>query len=274
MPTPRQYLAALLALAYPFTAAPFALPRPYALPLTRETTVRRASVEAGGASALLLSELQRLGESTQRGFKATQADRARANALIAQLQAANPTPEPAAAFYSSTDALSSPAPGAASLLGRWRLVYTDAPDIIGLEAQQGPFAELGRIGQECDGDARTIANVISWRPARWLRDSQPTLLGQDGVDQRIVLKASADPSAPRRVNLFVEGFDLAPQRVLGRAAADGRLPALRLRGPLSGQVPFGAFEVLYLDAAWRVTKTAQGRVAVNVRDDAASDKGA
>lgn len=270
MPNPHQYLTASLALAYPLSAAPFALPRPYTLPLSRETTARRASVDPGGASALLFSELQQLSEATQRGFKATSVDRARANALISQLQALNPTSEPAAAFYSSQDAQSNPAPGAASLLGRWRLVYTDAPDIIGLEAQQGPLAELGRIGQECDGIDRTIVNVISWRPARWLREGQPTLLGRDSVDQRIVLKASAVPSAPRRVNLFVEGFDLAPRRLLGRPAADG-LPGLRLRGPLSGQIPFGAFEVLYLDASWRVTKTTQGRVAVNIRDDAIRD---
>jgi len=82
-----------------------------------------------------------------------------------------------------------------------------------------------------------------------------------------VLKASATRAQPRRVQLSVEGLDLVPKQVLGYQG-----DALELRGPLSGQVPFGSFEVVWLDEDMRVTKTDQGYLAINVRDDGAGDE--
>jgi hypothetical protein len=33
--------------------------------------------------------------------------------------------------------------------GDWELIYTDAPDILGLDVQAGPLATCTRIGQQC-----------------------------------------------------------------------------------------------------------------------------
>mmetsp|Transcript_64690 Transcript_64690/g.145935 ORF Transcript_64690/g.145935 Transcript_64690/m.145935 type:complete len:253 (+) Transcript_64690:118-876(+) len=221
----------------------------------------RASRDPGGSTTKALSlveELTELGAQTDRGFRAGASDRKRAKLIAEELKGVCPCSEPASAFYAA--GVPSP-PGESSLLGRWKLIYTDAPDITGLEAQGGPFAQLGRIGQECSGESSTIANVITWRPAGWIRDGLSSTR-DDIVEQRVVLRAASKPSAPRRVELFVEGLDIFPKTVLGRA-----FDPVEVRGPLSGQIPFGAFEIIYLDDTFRVVRTGQGCLAVNARDD-------
>jgi len=244
------------------------------------TTLLLASIGSGSSLATsnvagLIAELKQIASSTARGFRASPSERAQVKVIVDELSKVSACLEPAAAYYEkgASRATEPTYDGdEPSLLGRWKLIYSDAPDIVGLEAQGGPFAELGRIGQECDGEESTIANVISWAPSKFLREGGALgLLGQtlssDELEQRVVLKAKASPTEPRRVQLFVEGFDLDPLRVLGRQGGLGGGGPLRLRGPLSGRVPFGAFDVMYLDEDLRVVKTVgTGYLAINVRD--------
>ena len=86
-----------------------------------------------------------------RGFAATSSQRKAVTSALEALKAVNPRP---------TD-------GAIGLSGDWELLYTDAPDILGLK-NAGPLAELRRVGQQIDAEAGTIENVIEYAPASWL----------------------------------------------------------------------------------------------------------
>ena len=105
-------------------------------------------------------------------------------------------------------------------------------------------------------------------------------MASDELEQRVVLRARATPAAPARVNLFVDGVDVIPKVFLGRRQSSESSESsgsggpsqgsalLSLRGPFSGAIPFGAFDVLYLDASLRVVRTSpQGFLAINVRDE-------
>ena len=108
-------------------------------------------------------------------------------------------------------------------------------------------------------------------------------MASDELEQRVVLRARATPAAPARVNLFVDGVDVIPKVFLGRRQSSERSGSgsggpsqgsalLSLRGPFSGAIPFGAFDVLYLDASLRVVRTSpQGFLAINVRDEIGGD---
>lgn len=215
----------------------------------------------------LVQRLVDMVEPLDRGFKCTKSERGRVEKLLDELSKVNPTEEPGAAFYEEGQSGGDDPDqiGAKpSIAGRWRLIYTDAPDIIALGDNQ--LAELGRIGQECDAVAKTISNVIEWSPPSWLKSgvvANSFPFTDDQVEQRIVLRASSDKGSPFRVQLFVEGFDLVPQKFLGSSTPPN---ALRLRGPLSGKIPFGAFDVLYLDDTLRAVRTSQGFYAVNIRE--------
>ena len=122
-------------------------------------------------AAKLLEDVRALAAATGAGFQATSAERAEMQRLVDALSACNPTSEPAAAFYPPDLRSDADGNGAgATLRGRWRLIYSDAPDITGLARQAPPLGELVRVGQECGGD--TIANVITYRPSGWLRGEE------------------------------------------------------------------------------------------------------
>lgn len=208
----------------------------------------------------LKDELSSLAEATSRGFDASRSQRRRVAELVEELSRVNPTAEPAAAYYPDSSPSFASSSGAPTLSGKWTLVYTDAPDITSLRPPSTGVvvaaAELGRIGQECDGPTGTIANVIEWTPPVWV----PSFLKGDRALQRVRCGASASPDAPDRVTLTIEGLSV---EVEGGAVAS--LPPLDLRGFLS--LPFGEFRVLYLDDELRAVRTSQGYLAVNARTD-------
>jgi len=174
-----------------------------------------------------------------RGFEATQEQRARVNQCISNLTPLNPTANPTA-----------------SLGGKWTLIYTDAPDIIGIP--EGPFAQLDRIGQEIDARAGTIANVIEYTPSP-LAAGFLSVAQQDKLVQRVYTKYEA--TSATEVELKIQGLSFQPQRVLGLELPD--MLRLEARGPLT--LPFGRFEILYLDEDLRIVRTGQGWVSINSR---------
>ena len=192
------------------------------------------------ARAGLLAHPQLLPDA--RGFSATGAQRREVTALIDALVACDPA--------------SSAPDGRPDLTGDWELIYTDAPDIIGLQAGGPlPLSTLGRVGQRIDAAAGTIANVIEYSPPAWA----PAALGEptDVVQQRVLLEYEADGP---RCTARLSGVALRAKRLRG---AESSLPPLQLRGPVA--LPFGSFDVKYNDGALRVVRTAQGFVSINRR---------
>jgi PAP_fibrillin len=222
----------------------------------------RQSLSLMSAVDSLKSELFELGLQTNRGFQATSSDRERINHLIKELTRLNPTREPARAYYSNFKPeqqsdqvvyLSTNEPSAA---GKWTLIYTDAPDITSLETN--PLAVLGRIGQNCDPPF--IENVIEWKRPAWL----PEIFGgPDRILQKVVTKGVATEAAT--VDLTVSGIRFEPGNGGESSSSPSWLPPpLDIsRGLFT--LPFGRFQILYLDDELRVVRTGQNYLAVNQR---------
>ena len=241
---------------------------------------------------------------TMCGFRATPTDRQRMKYLIQQLSAAKnftAAREPTAAYYYHSDGddddnddgnekherPSSSSPP--SLIGKWTLVYTDAPDILGL-ADGDTLARVQRIGQECRDGGTTIINVIEWVPPVWL-GALPTSIGGTGRErilQKVITRASANPGAPYRVDLSLRGIEvvLAPDpnhrrrddaswnvpspSASSSSSTKGLLPSwlrqrpIRLQGPWTA--PLGSFDILYLDDEIRIIRTDRGYYSINKRN--------
>jgi hypothetical protein len=214
----------------------------------------------------LKSELFALSRQTNRGFQAKSNDRARVQQLINELTILNPTREPARAYY---DVKKQPATESStstttetSAAGKWTLIYTDAPDITGLQ-RTSPFlgAELGRIGQNCDPPF--IENVIEWIRPTWLPD---VFGGPDRILQKVVTKGVATTAAV--VDLSASGIRLEPGA--SSSSSPWQLPPLDLSNGLF-TLPFGRFQILYLDDELRIVRTGQNFVAVNRRLNASEE---
>ena len=166
-----------------------------------------------------------------------------------------------------------------TLVGKWTLMYTDAPDITSLDG--GPFAtaKLGRIGQECNPPS--IKNVIEWMRPDWA-SSLPFFASDDGssrVLQKVCCEGSATEQNPSTVDLKLVGLEFLGMKesdsddgksggfnsVLGGPAALLKRNPVKLKGPITA--PFGKFDILYLDDDMRITKTYQGYIAINIRED-------
>ena len=234
----------------------------------------------------LKRELKIWGAHTDRGFRATLEEQNKIRQMIFKLAALSPTPAPAEAYFSTADRqVENSNPNAASVKGKWTLLFTDAPDITSLKCPLNPLTELGRIGQECDPP--TITNVIEWNAPDWVQSSPfvPNWwkgrrdTGEPRILQKVVTTASASSQAPSKVflklaGLKLEGPPLSDFRdstaLLKSISQNGVLASglqrfpVNLQGPLS--TPFGEFEILYLDEEMRITRTGQNYFAINLKD--------
>ena len=227
--------------------------------------------------AKIKQEFLELADRTNRGFQASNTDKKRARELIYDLARYNPSKEPASPYYSKEMAESSSS--SATLAGKWTLVYTDAPDITGLDTSRNPLstAKLGRIGQECKPPY--IKNVIEYRRPDWAANLPFSGTEDSRVLQKIVTSGSATPDKPFLVELKAVGLELEAGESKDESDTGGDfrsliqkkgLPAgllmtnpVDLKGPLTA--PFGRFEILYLDDEFRVIQTYQNYLAVNRR---------
>jgi hypothetical protein len=252
------------------------------------------------ATERLKQEFIDLSSEASRGFKATPAQRERAKKILEDLSRRNPTPDPARDYFSpSPPAGYEPNSGSPSLSGKWTLIYTDAPDILGLGTAPSfglAAADLGRIGQECDPPF--VKNVIEWKKPAWTNDVLNFLPLSANVRnllpprllQRVITRASASPDQPLRVRLGVAGlqvsFDEEPRSPASGEGGADRSSEVRARGFVGSflpgslvdwlgrpgwTLPFGEFTVLYLDEQLRAIRTNQGYIAVNLRIRSAQD---
>lgn len=281
-----------------------------------------ASTATQGETAIpevvrLKSELMQLSERTNRGFTASTDDRRTATQLVESLQRFRSVPEPARSYYDpstissvhigdddeeevSGSSSSRRSRSKSSISGKWTLIYTDAPDITGLDTSRNPLstAKLGRIGQECDPPY--IKNVIEWLRPDWAKGLPFSGTDDTRILQKVVTKGSATPAKPDVVELKVAGFELEAggddtaknknnnnnyinddeeessssssskrqnviETIQSRGFPAGILSAnpIDLKGPLNP--PFGRFEILYLDHEIRAIRTSQNFLAVNRR---------
>ena len=195
---------------------------------------------ACAATAPLLETLKPLGYA---GFDASAAQRREVESVLRDLVALNPNPEPAAG---------------SALDGDWELIYSDAPDIVGL-SNAGPLLELRRVGQQIDASAGTIANVIEFGPRSWLPGLDLVNAREDVLQQRVLLSYGVEDG--RRCRLKLSGLRLAPRQLLGVNLSSA--PPLTLKGFV--EAPFGDFTCLYNDGDVRVVRTVQGFYGVNRR---------
>ena len=125
-----------------------------ALPLTAALSSPPTVTRTAAARAALLNAIAPL----ERGFKANKQQRLAVESAIKELAA------------------SAPLQALPDISGDWELIYTDAPDILGLDAQAGPLVTCTRIGQqisEADGQAAWSECASSQHPVRHLTASEP-----------------------------------------------------------------------------------------------------
>mmetsp|Transcript_104707 Transcript_104707/g.249317 ORF Transcript_104707/g.249317 Transcript_104707/m.249317 type:complete len:244 (+) Transcript_104707:22-753(+) len=228
----RRPAAVLLALAC--GAWTFAQVAERPVPPQPESPEPEAESQRLAAKEALLESLK----SLDRGFAATEAERSRVSEQIDELVQWNPTTAPA------------------RLGGNWTLLYTDAPDILNIPTS--PLASLGRIGQEINAEKGVIANVIEYRPSPLAVGLKASAL-EDTLVQRVFTEYKVTSGS--KVELNIKGLGLDPQRVLGYDLPEAL--KLTLQGPLT--LPFGNFEILYLDDEIRIVRTGQGWYSVNRR---------
>lgn len=126
--------------------------------------------------------------------------------------------------------------------GDWELIYTDAPDILGLDTQAGPFLTCTRIGQQISEAEGTITNVIEYGPRGWASSFIEQIQG-DRIQQRVITSFARRSDVPTKVDLKIKGAAFAAKQFLG-VSLDS-LPALQARGII--EPPFGSFDVLYCE---------------------------
>ena len=106
----------------------------------------------------LKSKLFAAAAACDRGFAAFpgSVERAAADALVTQLSALNPTPEPTSGLEGSSDPS-----GPCLLEGNWKMVYTTAYDVLSLGAS--PLTALEGIYQDISASGDSV-NVIDLCP--------------------------------------------------------------------------------------------------------------
>ena len=251
--------------------------------------------EIADAVKKLKSDLFDLADRSKRGFTASVTEKRMAKQIIESLQKYYAVTEPASAYYDQalppTNSDNKGSSKKCSITGKWTLIYTTAPDIIGLDTSKNPFstAQLGRIGQDCT-DPPYIKNVIEWVRPDWAQ-RLPFSGGQGGssprIFQKIVITGSAESNKPTFVDLKVAGIEIVAAddnrntsssssssknntKNIVDAVQNKGLPAgilsmnpIDLKGPWNPR--FGKFEILYLDDEIRIIRTGQNYLAVNRR---------
>ena len=231
----------------------------------------------------LKSQLLRVCATCNRGFGASLLDRACIGSLLLRLAAVNPAEDPTAGVAGSDGSVpgwkgrglensgeldGTIAPG--PLEGCWRLVYTNASDVLSLDVN--PIAGVGPISQEVTLPDR-VTNVIDFYP----RAASVLPPGMLRTSTRLRVLTRARARSATRVGLTFEQVEIEPRALLGFDLSQ-LLPALSLPLPrLPGSNRAGAdsdtspafFDVLYLDQEMLIIQQNEpGGVFVAVRESA------
>jgi hypothetical protein len=142
-------------------------------------------------------------------------------------------------------AMLAPAKDVPDISGDWEQIYTDAPDILGLDSQAGPFLTTTRIGQQISEANGTMANVIEYGPREW-GSNLVWQINNDRLQQRVITSFRRLDEEPTKVNLRIKGAAFIAKQAFGISLES--LPPLKLGGGEDSEgLAFGSFEVLYCE---------------------------
>lgn len=190
-----------------------------------DTPFETAPVQTQGLSprlSALKQELLSTSASCDRGFGASNADRVRVNRLLDELIALNAPQNPTANLFPYNSDSASVAP----LEGVWRMVYTDAYDVLSLAAS--PVTLLQGIYQVIESSGRSV-NIIDLTSR--LVPLLPVSLAKS-LESVLRLKVITESQArsATRVGLRFQAIKIQPLTLLGQDV-ENALP------PLSASLP-------------------------------------
>jgi len=201
----------------------------------------------------LKKELIQLAASFDRGFGASPKARTQAEAVIRDLERCENAAQDAAStvLYNNNEKQRTTRPPY-SLVGKWRMVWTTALDVLSLQAS--PFFTVGAIYQVFNSPSstspRVVTNIIDLSP-RLQSLFPPDTVPNSLLRAQVATRACDPPNAashPNRVGLVFESVAVQPRQILG---VDGTaLPPLALDLPKlpDSITSSGYFDVTYLDA--------------------------
>ena len=170
----------------------------------------------------LKGQLLRVCAACNRGFGASAFDRASIDSILERLTRLSPTADPTAGMVGSAanawvgrgfeqrDVPNPEDPAVRPLNGNWRLVYTNATDVLSLDAN--PLAGVGPISQEISLPAKVV-NVIELYPR--LASLLPPGALRTATRLRVSTRARARSAT--RVGLTFESVGVESQALLGEA---------------------------------------------------------
>jgi hypothetical protein len=191
----------------------------------------------------LKRNLLQIGASYDRGYGASPSARNRAEYLIDELELLNRPVHASRGIEGDDDDVSSP------LAGRWRMIWTTAPDVLVLGAS--PVATVGAIYQIFEPPL--VTNVIDFLP-RAQALFPPSLLPSSLLRVKVQTRASYRTGFPNRVGLWFESVQVQPIEFWGFDASQWppfatNLPKLPGTTDNNGNNTSGPgyFDVTYLD---------------------------
>mmetsp|Transcript_10046 Transcript_10046/g.32045 ORF Transcript_10046/g.32045 Transcript_10046/m.32045 type:complete len:324 (+) Transcript_10046:69-1040(+) len=227
---------------------------------TDAVTESRDSLKAALERDALKGRLLRVCAACNRGFGASALDRASVDSLLDRLCRVDPCEEPTAGVTGSDAAERWVGRGLESagwsdgtvangpLDGVWRLVYTNATDVLSLDVN--PVAGVGPISQEISLPDRVV-NVIEFYP----RALSLLPAGALPTTTRVRVGTRARARSPSRVGLTFETVGVEARELLGidvsRLLPQLSLPLPRLPGSNAAGADSDAspafFDVRFLD---------------------------
>jgi len=250
--------------------------------------MERDALKASLERSSLKQELYRMCAVCSRGFGASASDRAMADGLIERLSAMSPTPSPTEGMegtdggtrwmgrgydlrYEVSDSLEATAPP--PLEGCWRLLYTDALDVLSLDAS--PVVGVGPIYQQISPPA-TVTNIITVYPraAALLPTLALTPSGALSTVATLRVGTRARARSSSRIGLTFESVSFDAQTFFGIDVStllpqlSAPLPRLPGSGGADSDESPAFFDVTYLDADCLIIRQNEpGGTFVAVRED-------
>mmetsp|Transcript_36911 Transcript_36911/g.42100 ORF Transcript_36911/g.42100 Transcript_36911/m.42100 type:complete len:256 (-) Transcript_36911:139-906(-) len=192
------------------------------------TATTKSSLRSEGPKYLLVSALkdQQQKNDLVAGFGTSDSDRSRITKLAKDLSESN---------YVSP-----------LLSSEWKLVYNDAPDVLGFRG--GPLSKLLSIRQKINVNDNKLEMILEYKPSDGVSILLSSLLPaieDDRLEQTVSFECETQPM--NKFNLVVKGNKIDSSR-FGSTS--------NLQSPVS--LPFGSYKVTFNDDDLCIQETIQG----------------
>mmetsp|Transcript_41560 Transcript_41560/g.70060 ORF Transcript_41560/g.70060 Transcript_41560/m.70060 type:complete len:727 (+) Transcript_41560:31-2211(+) len=186
------------------------------------------SMQREAAVQDLMAAIQQLNHKLGSASPAT---RERFTKLIQRVVQFNPEPRTVAAMRGT----------------KWELLYADTPSVYALTGING-LSTIDRMTQEISD--KTMTTIIECGVADYLHPITDVFgTSHDYAEIQVTMNYGAAGNS-HSVTQTLRSASFKPKKVFGQAFAIPSIPM-----PVLRQLPFGKFEVLYVDRALRITKT-------------------